>query len=186
MWKTAFLLVLPTILVILARPLSAAPENVDRPSILLASDARPLSALGENAMRFSSAPALGGKGYLIEIAEHDDEWAVGRFVVFVGHPSDEWIEVLRGRLALPANEFLQLLRSVNSLMQEGEAEYNQGDGVIFVCTDGPGFLSESRLGGIDLTLEGFCGEDHPNEKINRLIRHLMERAIKDAKPRFKR
>ena len=42
-----------------------------------------------------------------------------------------------------------------------------------VCTDGPGYRTELRRGGVERSLDGFCGADHPNAAIHALFRAAL-------------
>jgi len=60
----------------------------------------PLERLGDNAVRFSSAPALGGRGVVVELAGQPDGTAKGGVTFVHGHPYQGWKQADRLPLVL--------------------------------------------------------------------------------------
>lgn len=160
-------------------PASAQELQEDEPvehDIMQAVRARPFVELGQDAIRFSSEPSLGGHGYMIEVARRDEQWAVGRFVVLTGHPYSGWHEGMAGYVEMKTPDFMSLLRAVDSLLAEGEPVHEVRDGEITVCTDGPGYSTETSLGGRRRALAGQCGINHPNVEVADMMGALIKKS----------
>lgn len=136
--------------------------NGGRRSILSDTGAMPIERLGPDVIRFSAAPALGGRSYIVELYPTDAEWAGGQIRFYSGHPRPTGRLTLRIRRA----EHDALSASVDAGLAKGEPAIDQAKGDIVICTDGPGWVTERRRRARSRWLSGFCG-DHPNVKIHR-------------------
>lgn len=165
------------LLVAIAAPVGAwaeagqGPLPVDK-GIRRAAGAVPLDRIGDDVIRFSSSPALGGSGVVIEIHRRDGKSAVGAVRLLVGH-RDQWTTLGTLAIEMPVTDFDALAGRVDALMDRGEPSKTR-DGNIIVCTDGPGYVTERRSGGHSRWLMGFCG-DHPNKEIATLMGRLAVR-----------
>jgi hypothetical protein len=142
-----------------------------RGNILRAARAPPLDRLGDDVARFSSTPALGGRGWVIELHRAGSARATGEVIYFGGHPSRGWRKLGWMKLELPAAQFAEVTAKIDGQLARGEPSSEsivEGQVAISVCTDGPGYVSERRTHGRSMWLEGFCG-DHPNNEIARLL-----------------
>lgn len=156
----------------------AYPKKFD---VLSATNAPALEALGKDVLRFSSTPALGGNGIIIELHRRDADWAEGTMTLLYGHPADKWVTTATIALIMKASEFDELTRKVDAEMSKGERQTEDVEGEIVVCTDGPGYVTEKLAGGHSKWLSG-C--DHPNDRIAALMAPLAAHSIDHWLPRF--
>jgi len=133
---------------------------------------RPIERVGENAIRFSSAPALGGRGVVIELAEQPDGGAVGAVTWLLGHPQESWKRADPVPLVLLPAEWRKLRTDVDSALLKREPAASRADGSLFICTDGPGYLTERNSSGGTFWVSGFCG-DHPNDDVAKAFNALL-------------
>lgn len=123
---------------------------------------------GDLLLRFSSQPALGGTGFEVSIRPYDDQVGVVRVVIVDGHPGVGWIEILSAYWDIPRERFERLRRSFESALSAAPVSPrsvdSDGNEVIIVCTDGPGYLAEVIVPSGTRELTGFCG-DHPNKRL---------------------
>jgi hypothetical protein len=123
---------------------------------------------GDVLLRFSSAPALGGLGYEVSIRPYDDHVAVVLVVIVDGHPGRGWIELLSAYSDIPRAQFERLRASFEAALSAAPVSPrsvdSEGNEVIIVCTDGPGYLAEVIEPSGTRELAGFCG-DHPNRRL---------------------
>lgn len=146
-------------------------------SVLHAAGARPLKDLGDDVIRFSQEPALGGPAWVAEVHRDGSKFAVGEITFFAGHPSSSWVKIGWFRYGLSAADYDVLSGKVDQQLTRTVPEFPQQlpNGSIFVgCTDGPGYLTERRKSGQSTWLSGFCG-DHPNKMIADLMFAAFER-----------
>lgn len=111
-----------------------------------------MSDFDGDALRFSSEPALGGIGYVIELR------AAGRVDVswYKGHRRSGWSRTRHMWFQADPGQVLAVASTVDEMMAKGVAELkNRGDAVQ-VCLDGPGFLTERRKAGQLSWLRPFC------------------------------
>ena len=143
-------------------------------SVLRALDAKPLAELGDNAFRFTSGPALGGFATAVEIRSHGDYYQVDVTFLY-GHPSEGWKKNGMLRFAISRDEFTWFLGEVERAERQDSTadDGSDKDGAIFVCTDGPGYLSEIRTKRRTRWISGFCG-DNANNAIASLVAHLVD------------
>lgn len=151
--------------------------------VLAATNAPALEALGRDVVRFSSSPALGGKGMIIELHRRDADWAEGTLTLLYGHPSEKWEIKATISLAISASEFDRLTRKIDAEMSKGEQQTEGADGTIVVCTDGPGYVTERLAGGHSQWLSDSCG-DHPNDRIAAMMAPLAAHSIDQWLPKF--
>lgn len=125
-----------------------------------------------DVFRFSSTPALGGRGYVITISGIAD--GAGRLEVITveGHSSFGWRRTGAFETLLSPEEYAGVMNWVDALYQEPE-DYEEKapdpNAPIFICGDGPGFLSERRRGNRISWLDGSCAPDHPNKAISQYL-----------------
>lgn len=124
-----------------------------------------LGEIGPDVFRFSQAPALGGRGYVMTfVGQADGAWA--EIIWLDGHPSLGWRVTRRQRFELAPSEYERLATFVDQQLARGAPDLRSEAGdVIMVCTDGPGYLTERLMDGDQSWLRGFCGDDHPNDAI---------------------
>ncbi|HWA63300.1 MAG TPA: hypothetical protein VG939_18130 [Caulobacteraceae bacterium] len=138
--------------------------------VLGASHARSLAAISDDAVRFSSSPALGGLGWIVELHK-TPKGAQGEALFFDGHPSLGWRRIGWLRLAASDANYARLVARIDELLGRGDPE---AAGPLVICTDGPGYLTERRLNGKTTRLGGFCG-DHPNNEIASIMEGVIAR-----------
>ena len=115
-----------------------------------------LGELGDDAVRFSSQPALGGTGYIIALS------ATGRAEVswFWGHASLGWRRTRRVRFDVSEDEYREVIAEVDQLLAVGIADAQndarQPGEVIVACADGPGYLAERIRDGESFWLRPQC------------------------------
>lgn len=131
----------------------------------------PLERLGDSAVRFSSAPALGGRGVVVELAGQPDGTAKGDVTFVHGHPFRGWKRGEPLPLVLGAQPWTSLRAAMEQTLARPEPSPGDGDDLV-ICTDGPGYVTEWRSDGRSRWLSGFCG-DHPNRKIANLFNDLL-------------
>jgi hypothetical protein len=144
----------------------------------LLDDARspPMGALGPDAIRFSSAPSLGGDALVIQIVPKGRSPATVKAVGLRGHPRYGWSIEDRLSFSLSPSAYRRLAARVDAELAKPvitEFVDGQGEEVMMVCMDGPGFVTERATGGRTFNLEGSCGESHPNDVIAQLMFGLL-------------
>lgn len=137
---------------------------------------------GDVMLRFSSAPALGGAGYEVSIRPYDDNHAVVLVVIVDGHPGTGWIELLSAYSDIPRAQFERLRTSFEAALSappvSPRSVDSDGNDVIIVCTDGPGYLAEVVEPSGTRELEGFCG-DHPNLRLASEIERIKSAVVSE-------
>ena len=186
--RIASLLILPlaSALLLVPTPCSAdsgSGEYHKEFDVLSATNAPALEVLGKDAIRFSSTPALGGKGIIIELHRRDADWAEGTMTLLYGHPSEKWETTATIAIVMKASEFDEFTRKVDAEMSKGEPPTEDAEGMIVVCTDGPGYVTERLAGGRSKWLSGSCG-DHPNDRIAAMMAPLAAHSIDPWLPGF--
>ena len=156
------------------------PTSDLREGALRAVRAKPLEQLGEQAIRFSSQPALGGPATVIEIRpDSEDDYFRVTVHYLVGHPSSNWDRRGSFYFWIVDDDFAWLLSEVERAEREaspvsiGSNTDDDADREIVVCTDGPGYLTEIRSKGRTRSIGGFCGDHHPNRRIAALMARLV-------------
>jgi hypothetical protein len=134
--------------------------------------AKPLEQIGDDVIRFSTTPALGGPAWVAELHREPDR-GVGS-VTFGYWGRGDWEEGGSLSLGLSLKQYDELVAKVDALVAQSGAKADtktnrHGIGVVHICTDGPGYLTERRKNGRTIWLDGFCGDDHPNNAIARLM-----------------
>lgn len=147
------------------------PEHAE---VLAAAHVRRLSALGEDVVRFSSTPALGGRGWIVELHRTKRDRAEGVAEFYRGHPSLGWTKAGSVRLEGPKDEFDRLAEKVRVALARGEPDNRVSDEIV-VCTDGPGYVTEQRQSGRTVWTSGFCNNGHPNNEIAELMLSAITR-----------
>ncbi|MBA4766806.1 MAG: hypothetical protein H2049_04115 [Porphyrobacter sp.] len=137
---------------------------------------------GDVMLRFSSQPALGGVGYEVSIRPYDDDVAAVRVVIVDGHPEAGWIEMLSAYSDIPREQFDRLRASFAAALSAAPIASlsvdRDGNEVIIVCTDGPGYLTEVVEPSGTRELSGFCG-DHPNRRLAEEIERIKSAVVSD-------
>lgn len=151
--------------------------------VLEATNAPTLDKIGEDVVRFSSTPALGGRGVIIEFHRRDAEWATGTMTLLIGHSSDRWITTATLAIEMKTTQFLALTREIDTQLRRREPPLENAEGEIVVCTDGPGYVTERLSRGDSKWLSGFCG-DHPNNRIAELMAPIAARSFERWLPDF--
>lgn len=108
--------------------------------ILDAASAPRINALGDDALRFSSQPALGGTGYVIVL--RSDGYA--RVSWFYGHGARGWRRTRWIAFRVADYEYRDLMEEIDRLLAAAEPDLREMDemDLIGVCADGPGYLTE--------------------------------------------
>lgn len=159
------------------------PRDAD---VLKGSKAPALEKIGDDVVRFSSTPALGGRGVVIELHRKDDRWATGTMSLLIGHPSYHWTTTATVILEINTSEYEALTQEIDAQLLRGEpplVELENGD--IVICTDGPGYVTERLKNGHNQWLSGFCG-DHPNNRIAELMAGIAAPGFERWLPDFMR
>lgn len=151
--------------------------------VLEATNAPALDKIGQDVVRFSSTPALGGRGVIIEIHRRDAEWATGTVTLLIGHPSDHWVTTATLVIEMKTPQFEALARQIDAQLRRKEPPLENAEGEIVVCTDGPGYVTERLSRGGSHWLSGFCG-DHPNNRIAELMAPIAARSFDRWLPEF--
>ncbi len=150
---------------------------------LRAIHARPLTDIGDDVIRFSTGPALGGLASVIEIHRSDAKRASGDVYFLAGHNARGWERQGQLKWFMSSADYDKLASAVDAALAKGDPgmlpKTKEGD--ILLCTDGPGYLSERRLNRKTHWLSGFCG-DNPNND----IASLMGQALTTYLNRFTR
>jgi hypothetical protein len=147
--------------------------DVSGPSSLSGTGAKPISQVGDDAIRISATPALGGKAWVIELHRQDADWALGDASFGFWGRGSGWTSLGHLRIELRSADYAALSKKVDALLARGEpAPPPPESGWVVVCTDGPGYLSERRKNGKSTWMSGFCGE-HPNNAIARLMMQVV-------------
>jgi hypothetical protein len=144
----------------------------------------PAGALGADSIRFSTHPSLGGRGIIVEVVGNGGRATQARIMWFYGHPRFGWREDGSVRVNISAAAYRQLSAVVDHSLSSyvAEAAGEEGEEVIVLCTDGPGFLTERVRAGWVVTLTGSCGTGHPNIHIAAAMLSLACPYIRDEEP----
>lgn len=127
--------------------------------------------------RFSSAPSLGGEGYVITLGERLGGTGHIEAIIVRGHPGLGWKEVSTFTSLLSAEEYSKMLGEIEALYTVPDVEEDRArewDGVISLCSDGPGLLSEMSSEKSLSWIAGSCGKNHPNRALARLMRDWVK------------
>jgi hypothetical protein len=143
--------------------------------VLDAAHRPPMARLGDDAIRFSTAPALGGTAYVVEIVSRGGHLATVRAISLEGHERWGWHVEERLRFDLSSATYRRLASRVDAALARAERAVRKTDdeSESYVCMDGPGYLTERSLGSKLVSLAGFCGPDHPNRDIAVAILGLL-------------
>jgi hypothetical protein len=135
---------------------------------------QPMSAIGNDAVRFSKTPSLGGPGWVLELHRLGDGGAIGVVTFVYATREIDGDNLGSLRVGLRRGEYDALIGKIDALMAAGDPPTPplrgaHGElGRFFVCTDGPGYLTERRLDGRTHWLSGDCAP-HPNNQIVKLM-----------------
>lgn len=136
--------------------------------ILVTARAPTIGALGNDALRFSSQPALGGVGYIITVRGN------GRVNVawYYGHPALGWRRTRQASFRIPEAEYERVVGRVDELLAEGASELRRTvegteEEAIVVCSDGPGYRTERIRGGEATWYRPWCSG--ANDEIARYL-----------------
>lgn len=125
-----------------------------------------LAAIGDDVLRFSTTPALGGRAYIFEVHALDRGRAAGTVRFFYGHAGSGWKRIGSMAIDMRRSDFEAMMARVDAALARFTPSPKN---VIAVCADGPGYLTERRHAGKSQWLAGFCHDDDPNEKIAREV-----------------
>lgn len=142
----------------------------------------PAGNLGQDVIRFSRRPELGGRGAVVEIIRRDRGRADVRLWVLSGHPRTRWELADTAHFMLSANEYGQLKSGIDAAISRYRMpEVNPDNGERIICLDGPGFLTERVKAGRIASLAGQCppaiDEEHPNRNIADLVDAMLCRHL---------
>jgi len=151
--------------------------------VLEAANAPELDTIGQDVVRFSSTPALGGRGVIIEIHRRDAEWATGTMTLLIGRPRGRWVTTATLLIEMKIPQFEELARQIDAQLQREEPPLENVEGEIVVCTDGPGYVTERLSRGGSRWLSGFCDE-HPNNRIAELMAPIAAQSFDRWLPEF--
>lgn len=132
----------------------------------------------DDALRFSGSPALGGLTFIVELRREASGEGAGR-IVMVRHFRSENVRLEERPLHVSAKTYAELAALIDAGLvwdtQPAEAppQDDEAEIQVIVCTDGPGWVSERWIAGRAATLEGFCGDDHPNDGIAAAMVRLL-------------
>jgi hypothetical protein len=136
--------------------------------VLATVHAEPLSQIGEDAIRFSTTPQLGGPAWVVEWRRDDQGNGRGKVTFLYWTRSDDPVVTGSLMLGLSKREYDQLSAKVDVLLRRPEPCVGDCGSVIIACTDGPGYVTERRSNGQTSWMTGDCG-DHPNNEIAKLM-----------------
>jgi hypothetical protein len=133
--------------------------------------------LGNDAIRFSTMPSLGGQAYVVEIVGRGSAPAKVRIYWLRGHSAFGWARQGSIMDSIPSAEYRRLSDTVDYLL----ASYRpSGLGNIPLCADGPIAVTERLRGSEVVSLTGHCRG--PNEDIGDLVLALLCPYIGDEFP----
>jgi hypothetical protein len=158
-------------------------EFVRDVDVLSATKAQPMNEVGEDAIRFSTTPSLGGPAWIIELHADKRGRALGS-VTFLYWVRDEApLNVGTLQVGLSDAQYAKLAAQVDWLMHQPEPQPQTCGGrcLINICTDGAGLLTERRHDGVTTWMSGDCG-NHPNNRIDRLMRAAVWRNFCELMP----
>jgi len=149
--------------------------------------ARPLESVGRDVIRFTAAHEMTRhEAAVIELRRTRGPWAAGRVVILErvdpGGPGWRVATVRAFEISTPA--FDSLAADIDSrLPLQAERDLRERtEGVETICLDGPTYLTERRVDGIDRWQDGWCGPDHPNVLIARRLSGLLPADIRYRLP----
>lgn len=138
-------------------------------AVRAAAGAPPLEQLGDDVIRFTASPALGGKAYVIEVHRTRDGSAEGEGVWLRGHPRAGWTRTGTTKIKLTSAQYDALTTEVDGALTSTP---NKTDDLV-ICTDGPGWVTERKRMDLVSTLSGFCDLNHPNNQIAKAMQRLF-------------
>ena len=129
--------------------------------------------MGNDAIRFSSSPALGGTATVVEIKPDKQQLYLVTVSYLEGHPSLGWDKWGGFHFLINSEDFNWLLQKIEAAERDGASRDSLTEGVdIVVCADGLGYLSEIRSKRKSRWISGFCGSN-PNNTIALLMARLV-------------
>jgi hypothetical protein len=160
-------------------------QDVDEGSTLSAALGLPgLYGADGDVFRFSAAPALGGRGFVITLSELPKGAGRIEAILIHGHHGLGWTRQATMEARLSPEAYAEALARVDALYRPLDYAAipgpNDPSRVIALCTDGPGYLSERNRDGEVTWLSGHCADNHPNPAIAGVMRELVEHAFADA------
>lgn len=141
----------------------------------------PAGALGSEAIRFSTAPSLGGRAFIVEIVRDSAGRGRARIAWAFGHPAWRWKIEGTARRRLSASDYRRLTAHVDAILESDEDIRSTGDWIA-LCADGLQPLTERVRQGRVETLGGQCGESHPNRRIGAIMLNLACRQMRHVLP----
>ena len=137
-----------------------------------------IAEIERDVLRFSSAPPLGGRGYMMTfVGAADGAWAEVVWALW-DNRVDRWRATRRERFELEPSEYEDLATFADQAYLRGARRgfMDPAPEAIYVCADGPGYLTERLIDGRQIWLAGPCGPEHPNDEIaDYLVRWLADR-----------
>src|SRR5262249_9475973 len=125
----------------------------ERRDILDAARRPRAQALGQDVLRFSTRPELGGNAIILEVVGAADGGARVELYPLRGHPGIGWRSQGSHGFDLPMQDFRHLVAQVDEAIADRVVSLPDAQ---VVCTDGPGWLTERVHGGSILSLTGSC------------------------------
>lgn len=155
--------------------LQTAPGVVERydHDILDAARAPPITTFGEDVLRFSSQPALGGVGYVIVLRSNGHV----RVSWFYGHGARGWRRTRWVAFRVAEREYQNLMQEIDPLLDAAAPDLREMDemDLIGVCADGAGYLTERVRNGEANWYRPDCGR--VNEEIAAILALWVFRRI---------
>jgi hypothetical protein len=149
-------------------------------SVLRQLGAGAVGALGDDAMRFSTEPALGGTAIVVETVRAETNRNPVSIRRFRGHPRIGWTANGHWKFDISDREYGELAAKIDILLAAPDPACTTSDSDAvceYVCTDGPGILVERRMQKQSLWRRGSCGLGHPNGRAEKLIERLVRQHL---------
>lgn len=138
-----------------------------------------LARLGSDVVRFSSTPALGGRGMSFTAVARPDGSGMATVRYYRGHPALGWRGEARIAFILNSEEWAGLRAVADAAIAAAEPPDVYPDGSLSVCTDGPGYRHERFVAGTTRWMTGFCGRNHPNQALADKVNALLASRLAD-------
>jgi hypothetical protein len=137
--------------------------------------------LGEDVIRFSSQPALGGDAVIVEMVSTGSQQARVRVFRLEGHPREGWARRHSAEFTISSARFQNLATAVDAASAGYVAPVVSETGETIICTDGPGYLTEHIREGRVTILAGSCPPDQNRRHVNRVIADRMFRLARQTR-----
>lgn len=153
-------------------PSAGSGEYRTRFGVLPAARAPALSKLGSDVLRVSASPALGGRGWIIEMhAVRHPYFAARGSVTFLATTKTygDWRVTGKMPLQLTAPEWVRVRGEVGRLLAKGQHDIPDGPGEVRICMDGPNHVVEERSPAGDRWMTGACITSDPTPEIVEVV-----------------